>query len=223
MNLHGMDLTPLRLSLQVGLLATVLCVLVGLPVAWWTARARPLVRGLLSSAVLLPLLLPPTVVGYYVLYVLGQQSGTGRFLIDVVGLRLVFTWQGAAVAAAVVALPLFVLTAQAGFEQIDEDVLSVARTLAPAARVFVRVVLPMAWPSVLAGTLLAFARAAGEFGAAVMVAGNIPGRTQTASVAIYDAIQAGDHARANRLAAVFLLLGLGLLAALAIITRRRHR
>lgn len=223
MSLADLDLAPFRLTLQVGLLATVLCLVAGVPLAWWTARAHPLVSGVISSLVLLPLLLPPTVVGYYLLYLLGRQSGAGRFLMDELGLRLVFTWQGAAVAAAVVSLPLFVRTAQAGFEQLDEDMLQVARTLAPAWRVFLRVALPLAWPSLLAATLIAFARAAGEFGATVMVAGNIPGRTQTAPTAIYDAVQAGHGAQANRLAAVFLLHGLVLLTALAIVARPRRR
>jgi molybdate transport system permease protein len=170
--------------------------------------------------VLLPLVLPPTVVGYYLLYALGRQSALGRFLIDDLGLRLVFTWQGASIAAAIVALPLFVRTAQAGFQQIDADIVSVAHTLAPRHRVFLRVAVPMAWPALAAATLIAFARAVGEFGATVIVAGNIPGRTQTAPTAIYDAVQAGDTALANTLALLLLIGALIVLAGLALILQR---
>jgi molybdate transport system permease protein len=220
MSLAQVDPTVFRLSLQVGLAATCGCVVVGVPLAWWIARARPVLSGLVSSLVLLPLVLPPTVIGYYVLYVLGRQSRTGRFLIDDLGVRFVFTWQGASIAAAIVALPLFVRTAQAGFEQVDRDVVSIARTLAPNRRVFFRVVLPMAWPSLAAATLIAFARAVGEFGATVIVAGNIPGQTQTAPTAIYDAVQAGNTGLANTLALLLLMGGLVVLAALAFVLQR---
>lgn len=220
MSFEQVDPTVFRLSLQVGVLATLVCMVVGIPLAWWLARARPAVSVIVSSAVLLPLMLPPTVIGYYVLYVLGRQSAIGRFLIDDLNLRLVFTWQGASIAAAIVALPLFVRTAQAGFEQIDADVVNVARTLAGNRRVFVRVVLPMAWPAIAAATLIGFARAVGEFGATVIVAGNIPGQTQTAPTAIYDAVQAGNTSLANTLALLMLVFGLVLLACLAVVLRR---
>jgi molybdate transport system permease protein len=214
-NLDQVDLSVFRLSLQVGVMATVLCIVVGLPLAWWIARAHPLVGGVLSSLVLLPLVLPPTVIGYYVLYVLGRQSRVGRFLIDDLGIRLVFTWQGAAIAAAIVSLPLFVRTAQAGFESLNSEVVQVAHTLAPRPLVFLRVVLPMAWPALAAAVLIAFARGVGEFGATVIVAGNIPGVTQTAPTAIYDAVQAGNSSLANTLALLLLLAGLVLLAGLS--------
>lgn len=220
MSLDQVDASVFRLSLQVGLMATLLCIVVGLPLAWWIARTRPLVSGLLSSVVLLPLVLPPTVIGYYVLYVLGRQSRVGRFLIDDLDLRLVFTWQGAGIAAAIVSLPLFVRTAQAGFESLDSEVVQVAQTLAPRPRVFLRVVLPMAWPSLAAAVLIAFARGVGEFGATVIVAGNIPGETQTAPTAIYDAVQAGNSGLANTLALLLLLAGLVLLAGLSFFLRR---
>jgi molybdate transport system permease protein len=220
MSLGEIDPTPFWISLRVGLLATAGCVIVGIPLAWWIARVRPVISGLISTFVLLPLVLPPTVVGYYLLYVLGRQSAVGRFLIDDLHLRLIFTWQGASIAAAIVALPLFVRTAQAGFEQIDTDVVNIARTLAPNRRVFFRVVLPMAWPAVVAATLIALARAVGEFGATVIVAGNIPGHTQTAPTAIYDAVQAGNTGLANTLALLMLVVGLVVLAVLALVLQR---
>jgi molybdate transport system permease protein len=220
MNLSEVDPITFRLSLQVGALATVGCVLAGVPLAWWIARAQPAISALVSSAVLLPLVLPPTVVGYYILYVLGRQSVTGRFLMDDLGLRLVFTWQGAAIAAAIVSLPLFVRTAQSGFEQIDRDVVAIAHTLSSRRRVFFRVVIPMAWPALAAATLIAFARAIGEFGATVIVAGNIPRQTQTAPTAIYDAVQAGNNTLANTLSLLLLMGALVVLAALALVFQR---
>lgn len=220
MTFDQVDATVFRLSLQVGAMATVICVLVGLPMAWWIARTRPIVSSVLSSVALLPLVLPPTVVGYYVLYVLGRQSRIGRFLIDDLDIRLVFTWQGAGIAAAIVSLPLFVRTAQAGFESLDDEVVQIAQTLAPRRLVFLRVVLPMAWPTIAAAVLIAFARGVGEFGATVIVAGNIPGETQTAPTAIYDAVQAGNGGLANTLALLLVLSGLVLLAGLSFLLRR---
>lgn len=216
--MHG---SPFWISLRIGLLATGLCVLLGTPLAWWIARRERAVNGIVSSLVLLPLVLPPTAIGYYLLYALGRQSAFGRFLIDDVGLRLVFTWQGAAIAAAVPAFPLFVRTAQAGFEQVDRRLLEVASTLAPARRVFWRVAVPLAWPSLAAAVLIAFARSVGEFGATLIVAGNIPGRTQTVPIAIYDAVQVGDAARANGIALVLLVTSFWALAAFAFLFSRR--
>ncbi|GMU40723.1 MAG: hypothetical protein AMXMBFR23_15890 [Chloroflexota bacterium] len=221
--MSGVDWSVFRISLQVALLATTLCVLVGTPLAWRIARSRPAVSGLLSSLALLPLVLPPVSVGYYLLYLLGRQSALGTFLIDDAGLRLVFTWPGAGIAAAVVSLPLYVRTAQAGFEQIPAGLLDVASTMVtPRARWF-RVVLPLAWPSLAAATLLALARALGEFGATVVVAGSIPGVTRTVPAAIYDAVQGGDHAAANALALASAGVGLALLAALTFLLARVRR
>ncbi len=221
MSFGDIDPVTFRLSLQVGLTATVLVVLIGTPLAWWIVRARPVVGGTVSAVALLPLMLPPTAIGYYLLYGLGRESSFGRFLIDDLGIRLVFTWQGAALAAAVVSLPLFVRTAQAGFEHVDADLIDVARTLGRSRlAVFFRVVVPLAWPSLVAATLLGFARAIGEFGATVVVAGNIPGKTQTVPTAIYDATQAGNSGLANALSFSFVVVGIVLLVALASLLRR---
>lgn len=221
MNFSGIDPATFWISLRVGLTATLFVVLFGTPLAWWIVRSRPVIGGAISTVALLPLMLPPTAIGYYLLYGLGRQSSFGRFLVDDLGIRLVFTWQGAALAAAVVSLPLFVRTAQAGFEHVDADLIDVSRTLGKHPLVvFFRVVLPLAWPSLIAATLIGFARAIGEFGATVVVAGNIPGSTQTVPTAIYDATQAGDSDLANALSFVFLVLGLLLLAALTSLLRR---
>ena len=211
--MSSVDLTALRLSFQVAGLATGLCLAVGLPLAWFLARRRFWGREVLAAAATLPLVLPPSVLGYYLLTALGRNSAFGRFLEDRLGIQLVFTWQGAGLAAAVVALPLLVRSAQAAFETIDPELEKVGLTLgrSPFA-VFLTVTLPLASRGVLAGVALAFARALGEFGATLMVAGNIPGRTQTMPLAVYDAVQAGDTGMANTLALVLTLSSMMTLA-----------
>src|SRR5688572_15036121 len=158
MNAGDIDWSVFRVSAQVAVVATLLCVIVGTPLAWFIARTQAVTSSVLSAIALLPLVLPPTAIGYYLLYGLGRQSAFGRFLIDDMQLRLVFTWPGAAIAAAVVALPLFVRTAQAGFEHIDMDLLAVAGTMARPWSVFWRITVPLAWPSLAAATLIGFAR-----------------------------------------------------------------
>jgi molybdate transport system permease protein len=211
--MSSVDLTALRLSFQVAALATGLCLVVGLPLAWFLARRRFWGREVLAAAATLPLVLPPSVLGYYLLTALGRSSAFGRFLEDRLGIQLVFTWQGAGVAAAVVALPLLVRSAQAAFETIDPELEKVGLTLGRSPlSVFLTVTLPLASRGVLAGVALAFARALGEFGATLMVAGNIPGKTQTMPLAVYDAVQAGDTGMANTLALVLTLSSMMTLA-----------
>lgn len=213
-------LEPLRVSLVVAGLGVILCIGFGTPLAWVIARSRGPMSAAISAMALLPLVLPPTAVGYYLLWLLGRESAFGKFLLDELGIQLVFTWPGAAIAAAVVSLPLFVRTAAAGFEQIDEELLLAARTLAPPWRVFAFVVIPLAWPSLVAASLIAFARCLGEFGATVVVAASIPGKTRTLPAAIYDANLAGDDALANRLALVSLAIGF---ATVALLTAALYR
>ncbi len=215
-----MDFAALRLSLQVAGVATALCIAVGLPLAWFLARRRFWGREILAAAAMLPLVMPPTVVGYYLLTALGRGSGFGRFLEDELGIRVVFTWQGAGIAAAVMALPLLVMTARAGFEAVDPDLEKVALTLGRSRlAVFFTVTLPLAARGVVAGISLAFARALGEFGATLMVAGNIPGRTRTMPIAVYDAVQSGDTGLANVLALVLTLTSMTILAVFGWATR----
>jgi len=219
--LSGVDFTALRLSLQVAALATAICIAVGLPLAWFLARRRFWVTEVLAAAAMLPLVLPPTVVGYYLLTAMGRNSAFGRFLEDELGIRLVFTWQGAGIAAAVMAVPLLVMTARAGFESVDPDLERVALTLGRSRlAVFFTVTLPLAAPGVLAGVALTFARAMGEFGATLMVAGSIPGRTRTMPLAVYDAVQSGNMALANTLALVLTLTSMAMLAIFGWTTRR---
>jgi molybdate transport system permease protein len=217
--MSGMDWFPLGLSLQVATLATVLALIVGLPIAWLLGRRRFPGRDLLSVLILLPMVLPPTVVGYYLLQLMGRQSTLGRGA-EALGLgRIVFTPTAAVIAAFVAALPFLVRTAQAGIEQIDPAYEEAARTLGRKEHsIFLSVTVPLAWRAIVAGLALAFARAMGEFGATLMVAGNIPGRTQTASIAIYDAVQAGRTDQAHLYA---LLLSAITGAILLILTRVR--
>lgn len=198
--MRGVDWFPLYLSLKVASLATLAALAVGLPLAWLLARRRLPGADLLAALVTLPMVLPPTVLGYYLLLVIGRQSPLGRLLEARWGVTLVFTWQAAVLAATVVAVPLVARSAQAAFEAIDPRLEAAARTLGrSAASVFLTVTMPLAWRGIVAGAVLAFARAMGEFGATLMVAGNIPGQTQTLSVAIYDAVQAGNQSLAAAL------------------------
>jgi len=211
------DLFPIGLSVVVAGLATALAFVVGVPLAWLLARRRFPGRGVLEVAVLLPMVLPPTVIGYYLLLAVGRRSVVGRLIETVTGGPLVFTPAAAVLATLVAAAPFLVRAAQGGFEQVDRVYEDAARTLGRTELgVFLTVTVPLAWRGILAGTALCFARAMGEFGATLMLAGNIPGRTQTASLAVYDAVQAGDFRRATALA-VTLSVVTG--AALALLTR----
>ena len=193
---------PLLLSLKVAAWATLLATVLGVAVAYglslWSSRWCDLVDAVLT----LPMVLPPTVTGYYLLVLLGRRGWLGPWLADM-GIELVFTWQGAVVAASVVAFPMVLKAARAAFLDVDHRLEQAASALgmSPAA-VFFRVSLPLASRGILAGVLLAFARALGEFGATLMVAGSIPGRTQTLSIAIYEAVQAGEDGYANFLVLV---------------------
>ena len=195
------ELVPLWLSLKVATSATGLVVLLGLPAALFLARMRFPGKGIVAGAMVLPLVLPPTVLGYLLLQVVGRRAWLGAWLERNLGVVLVFHWSGAVLASAVAAFPLFLLPARGAFEGVDPGLEDVARLLGRGeASVFFSVTLPLAWRGLAAGAALAFARALGDFGATMMVAGDIPGLTQTASLAIYDAVQMGDPTRAARLA-----------------------
>jgi molybdate transport system permease protein len=192
------ELGPFWLSVRVASLATLLNVAVGLPISLALARLRFPGKSLVGGMLVLPLVLPPTVLGYYLLQLLGRRSLVGYWLEHTIGIIVVFHWSGAVVASAVAAFPLFLLPARGAFEAIDPALEDVARLLGRRElSVFIDVTLPLAWRGLAAGIVLAFARALGDFGATWMVAGNIPGLTQTAALAIYDAVQVDDRARAR--------------------------
>lgn len=192
--------TALALSLKVAGWATAITAILSIGVGFLLARARFVGRDLLDTLLTLPMVLPPTVLGYYLLVLLGRRSLFGAWLLNQFGLNLIFTWQGAVIAASVVAFPLVFKPARAAFESVDGQLEQAARVLGtPEVAIFFRVTLPLAWRGILAGVLLGFARALGEFGATLMVAGSIPGKTQTLSVAVYEAVQAGQDDVANTL------------------------
>lgn len=196
----GAAWTALALSLKVASTATAINLVLGVAVGYLLARRRFPGRDLLDSILTLPMVMPPTVLGYYLLVVLGRKSAFGAWLENTFGIHLIFTWQGAVIAASIVAFPLVCKPARAAFEAIDGRLEDAARVLGLSEfAVFFRVTLPLAWRGILAGVLLAFARALGEFGATLMVAGSIPGRTQTLSIAVYEAVQAGQDDVANLL------------------------
>ncbi len=189
---------PLLLTLKVAAIATLFTMLIGLMPAWLVARHDFPGRDLLEVALTLPLVLPPTVLGYYLLVLVGRNGLVGHWLRDHFGVSLIFTWQGAVLATTVVSLPLVFKSASAAFAAVNRQCEEAAAILgASGAAIFFRVSLPLAWRGILAGGMMAFARAMGEFGATLMVAGNLPGRTQTLSMAVYDAVQAGDWQAAN--------------------------
>ncbi|MBN3846726.1 molybdate ABC transporter permease subunit [Paraburkholderia sp. Ac-20342] len=193
---------PLLLSLKVAGWATALNLVLGVAAGLGLSRWRSGARDVIDSLLMLPLVLPPTVLGYYLLVLLGRRGVIGAWL-DRFDIQLVFTWQGAVIASTVVAFPLVLKSARAAFEGVDPQLERAARTLGVSeAAIFFRVTLPLAARGILAGGLLAFARALGEFGATLMIAGNLPGRTQTLSVAVYSAVQAGDDSTANFLVLV---------------------
>lgn len=211
--------TALGLSLKVAGWATLINLVLGVGVGYLLARGRFPGRDVLDTFLTLPMVLPPTVLGYYLLVAIGRKSWLGTWLRESLGVNLIFTWQGAVIAASIVAFPLVFKPARAAFEAVDGQLEQAARVLGVSeVGVFFRVTLPLAWRGILAGLLLAFARAMGEFGATLMVAGSIPGKTQTLSVAVYEAVQAGQDDLATTLvlitsmACVAVLLSAGRLA-----------
>ncbi|MEO6033263.1 MAG: molybdate ABC transporter permease subunit [Burkholderiaceae bacterium] len=214
MLLASVDLGALWLTLKVAAWATAAALLLGVVFGFAIARMRWGGRRLIEAVLTLPMVLPPTVMGYYLIVVLGTNGPLGGWLKQHFDITLMFTWQGAVVAASVVALPLVFTSARAAFENVDPTFEKAARVLgAGELKVFLRVTLPLAMRGIAAGTMLAFARAMGEFGATLMIAGNIPGRTQTLSLAVYDAVQSGNDALANVLVIVISVVCIVILVA----------
>lgn len=217
-----MNLEPLLLSFKVALIATLLAGVVGTALGALLAEKRLPLRDLLDVLLTAPMVLPPTVLGYYVLVALGRRSAIGGLYESVVGSPIVFTQTGAVVAATIGSLPLIVKSARAALEAVDPVYLSAARTLgASPLRAFLTVQLPLAAGGIIAGLMLGFARALGDFGVTLMVAGDIPGETQTASLAIYDAIQANRDDDALGMVALLTATAIGLLYAINKLSARR--
>ena len=216
-------LLPLLLSVKVAGWATAITLVTGVLVAWWVARRPFRGREVFDALMTLPMVMPPTVLGYYLIVLVGRRGGFGGWLHDHLGVTLMFTWQGAVIAAAVVAFPLVYKAARAAFEEVPRQTENAARVLGASEwKVFYRVSLPLAWRSILAGAMLAFARALGEFGATLMVAGSIPGKTQTLSIAVYEAVQAGEDGVANFLVIVTSVVCVLVLVGSGRLLRLRH-
>ena len=216
-------LVPLLLTLKVAGWASVLATLCGIGLAYVVARVRFPGREVVDAMMTLPMVMPPTVLGYYLLVLVGRRGVIGEWLYEKLGISLVFTWQGAVLAAAVVALPLVYKASRAAFEGVEPQFEQAARVLGKSEfEVFIRVTLPLAWRGILAGAMLAFARALGEFGATLMVAGSLPGRTQTLSIAVYEAVQAGQDDLANFLVVLTSIVCVSILLASGRLLRPRY-
>lgn len=214
---------PMLLTLKVASLATMFAFVFGIAIAYVLARREFVGKEWLDALLTLPMVLPPTVLGYYLVVLLGRNGWIGHWLDQHAGFSLIFTWQGAVVAAAIVSLPLILKSARAAYEGVDRNFEDAARTLGQSEfAIFVRVTFPLAWRGILAGTLLGFARAMGEFGATLMIAGNLPGKTQTLSLAIYDAVQAGEDALANSLVLITSIVCIVILVSSSRILRIRY-
>jgi molybdate transport system permease protein len=209
-------LSPLWISLRTVAVATAITFVVGVAAARWMSRYSGRMGSLIDGLFLLPMVLPPTVVGLGLLLMFGKHGPLGAFLAEF-NTTVIFSWQATVISATVMAFPIMYMTARGAFEQVDSNIEDAARTLGASEwRVFWTVTMPLAWPGVAAATVLSLARALGEFGATLMLAGNIPGKTATIPVAIYFAIQAGDMDRALILVAIVMAIAFASLSAIAV-------
>lgn len=202
-----MDFSPLYISLKTAGLATVITFILGIYAARFIVKLKKY-QGFIDGLITLPLVLPPTVVGFFLLLILGKHSLIGNFL-NLFDINIIFSWPATVITAVVVSFPLMYRTTRGAFEQIDQDLIFAARTLGMSEeKIFWKITLPLAKSGILAGTVLAFARALGEFGATIMLAGNIPGKTQTMSTAIYSAVQANNQEIAFIWAGIIIIVSL---------------
>lgn len=196
--LKGIDWFPFWLSLKVAGAATIISFVFGLIISYVLAKYNFVGKDWIDAIVTLPIVLPPTVLGYYLLVLMGRKSFIGILINRIFGIDLIFTWRAAVIAACLVSIPLLIKSSRAAIESVDVNLEKAARTLGLSeVKILFKVTLPLAWRGILAGILLSFGRALGDFGATLMVAGNIPGKTQTMPIAIYDAVQSGNYKMAN--------------------------
>jgi len=191
-----MDFSPLWISLKTAFLATIITSIIGIFISYKMANYKGRGRGIIDGIFTLPLILPPTVIGFFLLLLCGKNGFVGKIFMSF-NKNIIFSWSATVIAAAVVAFPMMYRTCRSAFEQIDKNMISAARTLGLSeTKIFFKVAIPLAWPGIIGGLVLSFARALGEFGATLMIAGNIPGRTQTMPVAIFFAVESGDMNKA---------------------------
>ncbi len=218
------SLGPLWLSLQLAAITTVILLVVGAPLAWWLATTRSGWKPAISAVVALPIVLPPTVLGFYLLVVLGPYGAIGRWWVQITGDTLTFSFTGLVIASCFYSLPFAVQPLQSAFESLGRQPLEAARTLgAKPIDAFLSVAVPMAAPGFVTATVLSFAHTLGEFGVVLMVGGNIPGETRVISIAIFDHVEALDYASAHRLSALLLVFAFVVLFAMFLINRRWAR
>lgn len=202
------DFSPLWISSKTAITSTVITFFLGIAAAWFMKNKKGKFKVFFDTLFTLPMVLPPTVLGFFLLLIFGKNGPIGKILFSF-GLKLIFSWPATVIAAIVVAFPLMYKTTSGAFEQIDENILNAARTLGVSEwRIFWTITLPLAWPGIAAGTVLAFARALGEFGATLMLAGNIPGKTQTIPIAIFFAVEGGEMTTAFYWVFIIFLLSL---------------
>lgn len=223
MNIADMDAvwSPLRLSIQVSLISTILVAITGAALGYLFSRRNFFAKDFIDAALTLPMVLPPTVTGYYLLVLLGRQGLIGSAIYEWTGWTITFTWLAAVAASFVVSLPLMFKTARAAVDSVNPELEKVSLLLGKGEmETALKITLPLAWKGILAGTVLSFARGIGEFGATLMLAGNIPGKTATMPIAIYSATQSGEYAMANFLVVILTILSLGVMYTTIRLTRR---
>lgn len=210
--MNDINLFPLFLSLRVALTATLFTIIIGLPIAYYLSRSKGKLTDFFDTIITLPIVLPPTVLGYYLLVLLGRQSPIGQFLEENFNIMIVFTPTGAIIAAMVVSIPFLIKSAKAAFSNIDPNVINAARVLGRTEfNIFLTIIIPLSWRGIVAGITLGFARALGDFGTTLMVAGSIPNKTMTMPIAIYDALLAGNRELANILVLIMTAVAIGVL------------
>ena len=191
-----MDFSPLWISLKTAFLATIITSIIGIFISYKMANYKGRGRGFIDGIFTLPLILPPTVIGFFLLLICGKNGFVGKIFMSF-NKNIIFSWSATVIAATVVAFPMMYRTCRSAFEQIDKNMISAARTLGLSeTKIFFKIAMPLAWPGIIGGLVLSFARALGEFGATLMITGNIPGKTQTMPVAIFFAVEGGDMNKA---------------------------
>lgn len=191
------DFSPFWISIKTSLLSTIITLIVGLPIAYVIATRNNKFKGLIDGIITLPLVLPPTVVGFFLLLLVGKNGPIGIFLRNTFDITLIFSWPATVISAIVVSFPMIYRTTRSSFEQIDTNIICAARTLGLSEfKIFYKIAIPITYPGIIGGIVLTFARAMGEFGATLMLAGNIPGKTQTMPLAIFFAVEGGDMKQA---------------------------
>lgn len=220
--LKHLDWTPFYISLKTGIVATIVCFFLGILTAWWVMKARSKVRVIVDGILTLPLVLPPTVAGFFLLLLFSRRRPVGIFLYDQLGIKVVQTWLGCLIAASIIAFPLMYRNARAAFEQVDKNLIYAGRTLGMSEfTIFRKVLLPNAKPGIASGTILTFARALGEYGATSMIAGNIPGKTATVSQEIAMVLQDGNYEKAMLWSVIVLGVAFVVIVGMNMVVRKR--